>query len=177
MTKQPGIWIALLRGIGGATHKAMPMAALRGACEKAGFSGVQTVLATGNVIFRTTLPAPDIKQTLEDIIAGSGLRNEVFLRRPADMIAAQQANPFLDAATLRPSHLLIHFLDRAIPPDALADYDGPERFAAVPRAFFIDYGKGVGASRLTPARLKRELGQSGTARNWNTLAKLIAEAV
>ena len=40
------------------------------------------------------------------------------------------------------------------------------------REVFIDYLDSVGRSKLTPARLERLLGQPGTARNWNTLAKL-----
>ena len=46
-------WIGLLRGIGPTTHAKMPMAALRAACEKAGLEQVQTVLATGNLVFRS----------------------------------------------------------------------------------------------------------------------------
>ncbi len=49
---------------------------------------------------------------------------------------------------------------------------GPERLRGSGREIYIDYREGVARSKLSPAFLERVLQQSGTARNWNTLAKL-----
>lgn len=168
-------WIGLLRGIGGATHAKMPMAALRRACEDAGLDEVRTVLATGNLVFQSPLPEEDLAATLRRVVAGFGLDNPTFLRRTAQLRQVLALNPMPDAAQLRPSHMLVLFLDHAPTADrvaALTAHGGPEPVQVHGREVFIDYLDNVGRSKLTPARLERLLGQPGTARNWNTLTKL-----
>lgn len=171
------IWIGLIRAIGGATHAKLSMAQLRAACETAGFREVRTVLATGNVLFRSPLPEAEIQRHLDGIMAAHDLSNAVFLRRPSDLRRVQSENPFPDAAAERPSRLLVMFLSH--PPLAVADglpegYPGPERLRLIGREAFIDYPETIGQSKLTPARLERHFGQPGTTRNWNTIGKILA---
>ena len=171
-------WIALLRGIGPATHKLMSMAQLREACEAATFGNVRTVLATGNVLFSTSATPQQIQRTLDDIVAAHHLNNAVFLRRPEELGAVLRANPFPDAASERPNHMLVLFMATEPAADAIAALGalgGPERITVEGREAYIDYIEGVGQSKLTPARLERALGQSGTARNWNTVQRLVRE--
>ena len=86
-------------------------------------------------------------------------------------------NPMPHAASARPSHMLVLFLDHPPAPDriaALAGHGGPEPVQVHGREVFIDFHDSVGRSKLTPARLERLLGAAGTARNWNSLQKLAA---
>ena len=168
-------WIGLLRGIGGATHAKMPMAALRSACEDAGLHEVRMVLATGNLVFQSPLPESGLAAILRSVVTGFGLDNPTFLRSPAELRQVLALNPIPDAAAARPSHMLVLFLDHPPAPDRIAAvmaHGGPEPVQVHGREVFIDYLDSVGRSKLTPARLERLLGQPGTARNWNTLAKL-----
>ena len=138
---------------------------------------VKTVLATGNIIFSSSADAATLKGRLADVIRSHDLDNEVFLRQPHELEAVLRENPFPDAATERPNHLLVLFLDAEPGADNLAaprTYTGPERIAPLGREVFLDYVGGVGRSKLTPALLERRLGQAGTARNWNTIQKLLA---
>lgn len=173
------IWIALIRAIGGSTHKKMSMTQLRAACEDAGFEDVRTVLATGNVVFRSDKSQTDIHAILDGVMAQHGLANEVFLREPLELQACLAADPFPDASTERPSRMLVSFMKRA-PRDAeiaaASGYGGPERIALHGTEAFIDYGDEIGTSKLTPVLLEKLLGQSGTARNWNTVLKLVKAA-
>jgi uncharacterized protein (DUF1697 family) len=169
-------WVALIAGIGGKTHRAMRMADLRDGCRNAGFARVETVLATGNVIFDSPLDKAATMLALNAVIADHGLDNAVILRRPADLVAAREANPFPDAARARPDHLLLHVLNDPAPEGALGDWDGPERIAVAGRDVYIHYVEGVGGSKLTSPRLTRALRQVGTARNWNTVGRLIGRA-
>lgn len=174
MDRNLPLWIGLIRAIGGATHAKLSMAQLRQACEAAGFQDVRTVLATGNVIFRSPLPEPDIQRALTAIIAAHDLDNQVFLRQPADLRQAMAANPFPAAAKDRPSRLLVMFLGGPTQADGLPKgYSGPEQLRAIGRDVYIDYPETIGQSKLTPARLERHLGQPGTARNWNTVGKIL----
>ena len=56
-------YIALLRAVNvGGTGK-LPMADLKGLCEKAGFKGVRTYIASGNVVFDA-----DPKKLVEKVV-------------------------------------------------------------------------------------------------------------
>lgn len=179
MGRSKSSWIALIRGIGPATHKKMSMQQLRDACSAAGLEDVRTILATGNLLFSSSKPSRELKEQLAAVIAAHDLRNEVFLRKPDELEAVLRKRPFPDAASARPNHLLVLFLERRTGPKeiaALRGRAGPERIEANGREVFIDYAEGVGGSKLTPAVIERQLGQPGTARNWNTLRKLLEAA-
>ena len=175
MERQPSTWIALIRAIGAATHKKMSMQQLREACVSAGLDDVRTVLATGNLLFSSSADAARLKHDLTEIIRAHDLDNAVFPRQPHELDAVLRTNPFPEAASEHPNHLLVLFLESDVGSDKLAalrDYAGPERIAPSGREVFIDYVAGVGRSKLTAAVLERLLGQPGTARNWNTIQKL-----
>ena len=171
--------IVLIRAIGPPTHAAMSMAELRDGCAEAGLENARTLLATGNLLFETSASASRARASVRDVLSRHGLDNALFMRRPDELAAVLEANPFPDAALKRPNHLLVLFLERRVGESELREleaYDGPERFEARGRELYIDYVDGVGRSRLTPAVLERRLGQPGTARNWNTVNKLVEAA-
>jgi uncharacterized protein (DUF1697 family) len=49
---------------------------------------------------------------------------------------------------------------------------GRETVRAVGADLYVTYPDGIGDSRLTNALIAKHLAKSGTARNWNTIAKL-----
>lgn len=168
-------WVGLIRAIGPATHKKMPMQQLRDGCAAAGLEDVTTYIASGNVLFRSSRSAADIKKTLTGIIRDHDLENDVFLRQPHELEAVLAQNPFPDAATARPNHLLMVFLEAAPSEEQRADllrHPGLELIGAAGREIFIDYVEGVARSKLTPTLIERRLKQPGTARNINTVRKL-----
>lgn len=150
MAKTSTTWVTLIRAVGPATHKLMSMAQLRAACENAGLEDVRTVLATGNVIFSSAKSAPQVKRTLDQVIAAHQLNNEVFLRQPEDLKTVLEANPFPDAALERPNHMLVLFMESAPSADAgsvLAGHPGPERVQVSGREVFVNYVEGVEQKR------------------------------
>lgn len=176
MGRSKATWVALIRGIGPATHRKMSMQQLRDACSAAGFEDVRTILATGNLLFSSSRPLRELREQLASVIAAHDLENVVFLRQSDDLEAVLRRRPFPDAASARPNRLLVLFLEREPEPDAIAALRGragPERIEAGDRELFIDFAEGVGGSKLTPAVIERHLGQPGTARNWNTVRKLL----
>lgn len=178
MAEKMQSWVALFRAIGAKTHKNMSMQQLRGAADAAGLIAPRTVLATGNLIFESGEPVPELEAKLAGILLVHGLDLDVFLRRPGELAAAIAANPFAEAARERPNHLLVVFHAKPVDPGAaesLHARPGPERVAASGRELYVDYAEGVGTSKLTPNVIARQLGQPGTARNWNTLHKLIPQ--
>jgi uncharacterized protein (DUF1697 family) len=59
---------------------------------------------------------------------------------------------------------------------ALAAFKGPERMHLDGEHLYIDFPNGAGTSKLTPSFLERALGVKHTARNWNTVVKLLGMA-
>ncbi|MGL4280535.1 MAG: DUF1697 domain-containing protein [Albidovulum sp.] len=172
-------WVAFYRAIGGGTHAKMPMAALRRAAEAAGLAEVRTVLATGNLLFQSDAGEAELRTLLDGIAAehGLGAAQKVFLRRAVQLPEVLAACPFPEAARERPNHVLVQFLEREAPAsaiEALAAWGGPERCAARGREVYLDYPLQIAGSKLTPAKLERMIGAPGTARNWNTLTRIVA---
>lgn len=177
-------WVALIRAIGPVTHKKMSMADLRGAVSARGLDDVRTVLATGNLLFRSDAPGDTLGDALqaliEEVLIGFGLSlpgNSVVVMTRAELGKIMSESPFVTETTTRPARVLYVATARALDDAArqrAADWDlGPERLVPVSRGLFVDYVDGVGMSKLTPARLDKLIGQPGTGRNWNTLGKLL----
>jgi uncharacterized protein (DUF1697 family) len=160
-------YIALLRAVNvGGTGK-LPMSDLKAMCEDAGFSKVQTFIASGNVVFESKASASKVKSYLEArLLAYAGSPIGVVVRTAAEMAAVLKANPFPKAA---PSYTVAIFLDTSPPADALARASGAkdEQMRLGKREIFVYYGAGMGKSKLNIPAAK-----FGTARNMNTIAKL-----
>lgn len=168
----------LLRAInvGGRQLRMADLARITGS---AGFDAPQTLLASGNVIFGTTLSEADTGERLAAaILAESGLQTEVFVRDAAQVQQVIMTNPFPLEAVEAPSRLMAMVLNSDPPEDlgALATAcGGGEQVRAGGRCLYIHYPAGAGTSKLTNALIERRLNLRGTARNWNTVGKVAAQ--
>lgn len=162
-------YIALLRAVNvGGTGK-LPMADLRKLAEDAGFEGVRTYIASGNLLFKSDLKEKKVKSKIESALADyAGAPVEVVVRTAEEMKQIELDNPFRDAAYNR---IGILFLDH--PPPKKLDESGRKNEELVPgrREIYIHYPDGMGKSKL-----KVPVGRFGTTRNLNTVSKLAAMA-
>ena len=139
--------------------------------ERCGFADPRTYIASGNLVFRTDRTAGDARAALEaELAAWAGKPVPVFLRTPAELDDILAANPFPDAPGNR---CLVTLLDTPPPADWQADvrHQRDEAVAAIGREIFVHYGQGMGQSRLVIPAAK-----PGTARNLNTVRKLVEMA-
>jgi uncharacterized protein (DUF1697 family) len=172
-------YIALLRGINVGGNKMVAMAALRSAFEDLGFTGVKTLLQSGNVVFRgPATPTAILEARLEkEIGMRIGFTPDFHVRTAAEWPAIISANAFADAAAKTPGLLLVTFfkapLDRAKVTALQAAIRGPELVHADGRHLYMTFPEGIGRSKA-PALVDKTLGARGTARNWNTVVKLAA---
>ena len=164
-------YIALLRAVNvGGTGK-LPMAELRALCEAVGFRNVRTYIASGNVVFESAASATKVKAALEAPLQRyAGKPVGVVVRTGAEMAQVLAANPFPDAA---PNRAVAIFLDEPPPADAVesARHRTDEKIALGTREIYVHYGDGMADSKLVIPAAK-----AGTARNLNTIAKLIEMA-
>ncbi|MGE0135202.1 MAG: DUF1697 domain-containing protein [Dehalococcoidia bacterium] len=161
-------YVGLLRAVNvGGTGK-LPMNDLRALCEAAGFEAVRTYIASGNVVFRSELPIQDARGRLEERLAGyAGKPVGVVMRTAGDLTAVLAANPFPDAT---PNRVLVTFLNDPLPRDAVERIScrTTEEIVLADREIYVHYLDGMGNSKLSIAAAR-----PGTARNLNTVAKLV----
>lgn len=166
-------WAALPRAIN--AGKTLAMADLRAFLADEGMADVRTLLASGNAIFSCE---EEHAGALEARLAEAARRRlaldtDWFVRSHAELAVIAAANPFPDATAERPNRVLVMFHHTPVDPARLpSGYGGPERLHPVGRELFVDYPAGIGRSTLEPALARAKLPPS-TARNWNTLLKLV----
>ena len=159
----------------------LTMAELRAAFESEGFSTVETVVASGNVLFdHPERPSRGLEEKLEMLVRQRfGMRSIVAVRNADEVRAAIEDNPFTGHGLDNLVHTM--FIDCEV--DAaqfrvlVTDHEGrgPEKLASGDRALYIDYVDGVAGSRLTGDFIERRMGCRGTARNVRSLARILAK--
>ncbi len=101
-----------------------------------------------------------------------------MIRDGAALRKIVEKNPFPKMAKDDPSHLVVMLLsarpDRGAAKRIAAAYQGVEEIRIDDEHAYITYPNGIGKSKLTNVLLEKQLGVVGTARNWNTLTKLLA---
>jgi uncharacterized protein (DUF1697 family) len=161
-------YVALLRAVNvGGTGK-LAMADLRAMCSEIGLTEVVTYIASGNVMFQSDLDAREVKAALEIRLSAYAGKAVPVMVRDADEIRAVLAeNPFDDAPG---NKVVVVFLDDAPAADALDQVEraNGEMMALGVREIYVHYPDGQGVSKL-----KIPAAAAGTARNMNTVAKLV----
>ncbi len=157
----------MLRAVNVGGTGALPMTKLKAMCVDAGFAGVETYIASGNVVFTSKAAGKRVKAELEARLQAHAKKPVgVVVRTAGEMAEVVKANPFKKTG---PKYTSVVFLDARPRRDALDHAAGVngEQMALGKREIFIHYPNGMGRSRLRIPAAK-----TGTARNLNTVAKL-----
>ena len=170
-------WILLLRGINVGGNNIIKMQALRELLTHAGYENVRTYIQSGNIAFESANKnAAQICSHVQKIIADShGFKPKalVLTRRAIANIITN--NPFPKAVET-PKNLLVYFLAT---PSANPDMETlntlktkNEQFVITEHAAYLNLPDGVWKSKMA-ARLEKCLGVQATARNWNSVNKIL----
>lgn len=173
--------VSLLRGVNVGGHNKIKMDALCALYESLGLRDPRTYVQSGNVIFRTKdrdliLLTTRIENAIERTFS---FRPAVIARTTAELKDVIRRNPFAARRGIDPAKLHVTFLAsapgleirdnlRRIKPD-------PEELRIGGRELYIYFPNGMGCSKL-PAVIDKALKTPGTARNWNTVTKLLEMA-
>ncbi len=165
----------LLRAVNVGGRKLL-MEDLRRIAAEAGFEDPKTLLASGNVLFGTTLSPQRAEKALEAAIHKDlGLAADVMVRDLDQLKAVIAANPFPKQAKDAPNRLMAMFLSGE-PAAALCVLESACAAGEVvrpgPGCLYIWFPEGAGTSKLSNVVIERRLKVRGTARNWNTVGKL-----
>jgi len=176
-------FVALLRGINVGGHKKINMADLKEVVSKCGFAGVQHYIQSGNLVFDGKGTAETARSKLEHAIENAfGFPVDIMVLSEDGFRGEVAACPFADGDSpkgeLDPKFLQLAFLKGT--PDAahietlFSAYEGPEMIAYKGHTIHIYFTEGSGRSKLTQLLTDKKLGVPATARNWNTVQKLLS---
>jgi uncharacterized protein (DUF1697 family) len=180
--KKREVHVALIRGINVGRAKRIGMADLRKVVEGLGYTGVQTLLNSGNVVFASDgRSSSDAASRIEKAMSAKlGVSARVFVYSARDIERVIDENP-LPAAAREPSRLLVAFVEKPAELKRLDDVAkrdwSPDSLAITSRAAYLWCPNGMSSGELATTVMKA-LGSAGTTRNWSTVNKLhtMAEA-
>lgn len=169
--------IALFRGINVGGKNRLRMADLTDLLADLGLRHIQTYIQSGNVLFQSE--DPDLAHLADQIsrLVGErcGFIPSVLLLTAQALTEAAAQNPF-PAGEAEPKSLHLFFLASAPTAPDLAALESiktaTEQFRLVGNVFYLYAPDGVGRSKLA-ANVEKLLGVEATARNWNTVSKLV----
>ena len=173
-------YLVMPRGINVGTRNRVPMAELRAKLAGVGYSDVATVGQSGNVIVSVGSDRPDeVAGAMARLLSDEFDVNVACVVRTAHQVRrVLERNPLQEVAS-DPSRHLVNFLstepDPALVGALLTEDHSPEAIAIEGTEAYIWTPDGVKAMTLSYAYLEKRLGVVATARNWNTMEKIVAK--
>jgi len=171
-------FVALLRGVNVGKAKRVPMAELRALLSGLGYTGVATLLNSGNAVFHAPRGTP--AKHSADIAAAisTHLRVEVpvIVKSANELAAIISENPIKAGAAEHP-RFLVAFVQDAKALSSLAAIESlvviPKQFSVGKNAAYLLCATGILESKAWEALLGKA-GKAATTRNWATVLKLQA---
>ncbi|MCZ7888991.1 MULTISPECIES: DUF1697 domain-containing protein [Agrobacterium] len=166
-------YVALLHSIVLGPGKRLIMADLRALAEQLGFTDCKTLVATGNLVFRTeAAPVREIEDRLERAFEKRfGKHVDILVRAGDDWLKLAADNPFPQG---NPPDVCVRVmrapLDHRVL-ELLEKYRGREKITLAGGDLWIDFCGKPSESRLLPVLTTKRLGV-GTTRNANTVKGL-----
>ncbi len=176
------IVISMLRGVNVGGHNKIKMDALRALYESLKFTGCQTFIQSGNVIFKTKERnlAKLTSQIQTAIERSFGFRPDVILRTSDELRDVIARNPFAKRRGIEPGKLIVAFLASAPAAQArdnlLKLKTDPEEATHRRAASFTFTFPTAWAAQSSGRSSKERSKSSGTGRNWNSVTKMLAIA-
>jgi len=168
------VYILLFRGVGGATQ--LPTKPLREALTAAGFENAGTYINSGNAFLKTDLSRGEMLKKVAAICEKQfGFTKAIHAPTLAEWKKLIAQNPFPEAVEV-PKFL--HAAVLAEKPEAAkvealrAVAAEGERIEIVGKVAYLHTPNGFGTSKLAE-KFDKGIGVENTARNWNTVLKLL----
>jgi uncharacterized protein (DUF1697 family) len=171
--------VALLRGINVGRSARVSMPDLRQLLAGAGYDQITTHLQSGNVVLEAEATGADLEHDLERLLRDQ-LKSPipVVVRNREQLAAVVAADPLADVAD-NPKLKQVSFLGAELDPaiaeelQAKAEDLAPERLVVGGREIYTWHPDGIQSSPAAKLLTDKRLGTTVTARNWNTVTKLL----
>jgi uncharacterized protein (DUF1697 family) len=167
------VYIILFRGVGGATQ--LPTAPLRAALTEAGFRNVATYINSGNAIVRTRLSREKVVSTIARICSKEfSFDKDIYAITREEWAEVIENKPFAKDAGGRFLHaaVLAERPEKGKLEALRAFAVGEEAIEVVGKIAYLHTPEGFGLSKFA-VRFDKGIGVPNTARNWNSVLKLM----
>ncbi|HEY4906114.1 MAG TPA: DUF1697 domain-containing protein [Candidatus Acidoferrum sp.] len=171
--------ICMLRGVNVGGHNRVKMNDLKKLFTSLKLRDPQTYVQSGNIVFTTDERDLDkLRKNLEAAIHKKfGFQTDVILRSAKDLRNVIARNPFAKRKDIHPGKLLVTFFSadpgEAARKQARAIKCDPEELFIEGREAYIYFPNGAGRSKLNWPLIPKTLKVQGTARNWNSVTKML----
>jgi len=170
-------FIALLKGINVGGHKKVPMAELRDLLSSLGFKNVQTYIQSGNVIFQYSEENIEKIETIikKGILDHFGFEVSVLVMKREDLIIIFENSPFSEEKKKASYFMMLHNTPTEELVKAASEkvYE-KEEYKIINACIYYYSAKGFGQSKFNARFFERKLRTFATARNYNTMVKLLS---
>ena len=167
------VYIILFRGVGGATQ--LPTKPLREALAKADFENVATYINSGNAVVKSDRPRAAVVEEIAAICRREfGFDKAVHALTRPEWKKLIAANPFPQAAEGKHLHAAVLAKEPragALEKIRAVAVEG-EAIEVIGNVAYLHTPHGFGTSKFA-VRFDKDIGVENTARNWNTVLKLI----
>jgi uncharacterized protein (DUF1697 family) len=180
MTETNTKFFAFLRAINVGGHN-VKMEELRQICELPGFLQVETFIASGNVIFETSLTEHRLlEKMLEDALQKAlGYAVAVFIRTPAELTAVATYRPFPQEQLDSAAALNVAFLGRSLQQQEtqklMTRKTEIDDFHITQQEIYWLCKMKQSDSKFSNAVLEKTIGQQATLRGIQTIRKMAAK--
>jgi uncharacterized protein (DUF1697 family) len=174
--------VSMLRGVNLGPHNRVKMEELRELYVSLKLREPQTYVQSGNVIFKTDeRDLIKLTKRIEGAIEKKfGFQSDVVLRSTAQLRDVVARNPFAKRRGIEPGKLLVTFLAGDPGEEARAKVRAikcaPDELWIDTREAYLYFHNGAGRPTLSWAAIPKTLKVSGTARNWNSVTKILEMA-
>lgn len=173
-------YVAFLRGINNIGSKTVKMDELKRIFEATGLQNVRTILASGNIVFETTISETHtiITETERQLEKKLGYKVSVVLRTLDELHLLVKSNPFNQIKITPRTKLLLTFLSEKPMSRLKVPYKSKDNDFIIMRIIGNEIYSVVNLlPNKRPYRiisfLEKEFGNRITNRNWSTILKIV----
>jgi uncharacterized protein (DUF1697 family) len=171
-------YIVFLRGVNVGGHTLVKMDVLKNALLKNKFENVKTYINSGNIVIESGIDKESVAVLIKNII------NEIFGVSIGVIVKTKEELEFIIAKVPFDTEKEADYAKRAvvllsafIEPEKITRFkqqnNMDENYYILNDLIYIYYHNGAGRSKFTNAYVEKKLNVTSTARNWNTILKLI----
>ncbi|WP_445958107.1 DUF1697 domain-containing protein [Yeosuana sp.] len=170
------IYIALLRGINVGGHKKVPMTELRDLLSNSGFQNVQTYIQSGNVVFQSSKNVSTLEKEIQKLIFNHfGFDVSVIVKTDDELQTIFDVSPF---STEKKEKSYFIMLNKIPEPNLVEEVEQipyeNEEIVIKKNCLYFYCPTGFGKTKFNMNSYERKLKVIGTARNYNTMVKLLS---
>ncbi|MGB1309075.1 MAG: DUF1697 domain-containing protein [Oceanihabitans sp.] len=170
-------FIVLLKGINVGGHKKVPMATLREILTEAGFTNVKTYIQSGNIALESAIKSKtNIETKIQKCIEENfGFNVSVLATTQKELQLIFDSCPFSIEQKKASYFFLLHNSPNIelVKIASEKEYEN-EEYLILNNCIYYYFEKGLGKAKFNANYFERKLNTFATARNYNTMQKLLS---